>query len=55
PPLHTHRPAAQRLSPAHARPHVPQFAGLLVVSTQAPLQFVSPLPHVVVQTPALQT
>jgi hypothetical protein len=55
PPLQTHLPAAQTLSPAHAWPHAPQLVGLLVRSTHAPLQLESPAAQEVVQTPALHT
>ena len=48
PPVHE-APVAQTL------PQPPQSLGSVDVSTQALLQLVSPVPHVVVQTPAEQT
>jgi hypothetical protein len=40
-----HVPLLQTSATAHACPQVPQLSWLLVVSTHAPLQLVSPLPH----------
>ena len=47
---------ATQLPPsAHWALQPPQLSSSLVVSTQAPLQFVSPAPQVTVQTPREQT
>jgi hypothetical protein len=53
-------PQTQRPSPhcslgAHFVPHPPQSSGLLLVSTQAPLQLVKPGVHCEAQAPALQS
>jgi hypothetical protein len=55
PPVHTHLPPLHTLSPGQARPQVPQFDGLLPVSTQAPLQSARLVPQAEAQEPALQT
>ncbi len=50
-----HCPATQKLLAAHAFWQVPQLAGLLLVSTQAPLHSVRPGAQVRAQVPAEQT
>src|SRR5260221_11362919 len=50
-----HVPAKQVWLLAHAIPQPPQLAVLLFVSTQEPLQSVSPVAHPAAHMPALQT
>jgi hypothetical protein len=44
---HWHVPPWQMRPPVQATPQPPQFAESVLVSTQAPVQAVSPVPHVV--------
>jgi hypothetical protein len=55
PAAHWHVPPAQVWPPMHVVPHVPQFALSLAVSTQALLQFVSPVPQAPAHAPEEQT
>jgi hypothetical protein len=54
PPKHiiVHAPAVQPVPVGQVRPHRPQLAGLVWVSTQIPSQRVVPFPHAAAQLPA---
>ena len=53
--MHWHRLAAHVLPPVHALPHAPQLALSEVRSTHPPAQADSPVVHVPVQTPEVQS
>jgi len=54
-PGHAHWAPSQAMFVGHARPHWPQLAAFDVRSTQDPLHAVSPVKHVLEQSPLLQT
>ena len=53
--MHWHRPAVHVLPPVHAFPHAPQLVLSDVRSTHPPAQAESPVVHVAVQTPEVQS